>query len=195
MSGDSFGDWATAIGALATVGLLYAAVRAGKIARDSVEVAAKGIKDQIDEQRRVEQRRRTYELLSAYYDSDFIAHAGEGFALLRLFNHDLPAAEAQWKDIGLDEKWPITAAMNFYELVATEYNAGFLDRQVANKHLAYLTVDTWKHYEGLVDWLGRSDKRFYEQWRYMCDTYGADIEAASGLPTPDLVSAAAAPPA
>ncbi len=78
--------------------------------------------------------------------------------------------------MSLDKKWPITAAMNFYELVATEYNAGFLDRQVANKHLAYLTVDTWKHYKGLVDWLGRSDKRFYEQWRYLCDTYGAEIE-------------------
>lgn len=74
---DTFGDVATAVLAVATAGLLFAAIWAGKSAKASVGVAAKGIQDQINEQRLIERRRRTYELLSAYYAPDFAENVGE----------------------------------------------------------------------------------------------------------------------
>jgi hypothetical protein len=51
ITGDNFGDWATGVGAAATVGILIAAVWA----------AVYGVRNQIEQQRAIERRRRVYE--------------------------------------------------------------------------------------------------------------------------------------
>jgi hypothetical protein len=183
---DTFGDVATAVLAVATAGLLFAAIWAGKSAKASVGVAAKGIQDQINEQRLIERRRRTYELLSAYYAPDFAENVGEARPLATLFKNDVSAGVARWKEMTLPQRGTVTSALNFYELVATEYNFGFIDRDVANKHLAYLAVLAWVEYRELVGWFAESNPRYFEQWRHFYNTRRDEIEAASGLPTPVL---------
>ncbi len=182
MTGDTFGDAATAVGAFATIGLLGAAIWAGKTAKASVDIAAEGLRKQIDEQRRIERRRRTYELLSTYLSGDFLEKTADAFPVLRVFDEDEPAGETRWNELSDAEKGTVTAVMNFYELVASEYNAGWLEREVADKHLAYATVVMWERARGLTGWFRRSDPRYFEQWKYLYDTERTTIEAASGLP-------------
>jgi hypothetical protein len=182
LASDSFGNAMTAIEAIATVGLLVAAVLAGRTAAKSVGVAAEGINQQIEEQRRIEQRRRTYELLGIYMSADFLQRTADVLPMLNVFNDDRALGEQRWKEISEKDKVAVTAVLNFYELVATEYNAGFLERDVADKHLAYATIVMWERTRGIVAWLRASNERYYEQWKYLYDTRRTVIEAATGVP-------------
>lgn len=182
LASDTFGDVGALFVALATFGLLLAAIWAGKTAKESVEVAGEGIRSQIEEQRRIERRRRTYELLGIYMSADFLQRSTDTVPVLRIFNRDRAAGEAHWKQMTETGKVTVTSVLNFYELVATEYNSGFLDRDVADKHLAYATIVMWEHAKGHLEWRRAGNKRYYEQWKYLYDTRRAAIEASSGLP-------------
>jgi hypothetical protein len=122
------------------------------------------------------------------FSGDFLVKAADASPLLRLFNDDVSAGEALWNSMSESERGKVTGVLNFYELVASEYNAGWLDEEVADKHLAYMTVAMWKLARGLAEWLRRADARYYEQWKYLFDTKRTTIEAASGLPAEPAAS-------
>ena len=74
--------------------------------------------------------------------------------------------------------------LNFYELVATEYNEEFLDRVAANKNLAYTVVATWEYAEGFVAYLRDNDPAYFDEWKYLYDNHRETIVAsARELPT------------
>jgi hypothetical protein len=183
MMADTTGVGWTAVGALATVGLLLAAIWAGLTAKGSITAAAAGVASQIDEHRKLERRRRTYELLSTYLSSDFIERTGITVPVLRQFEQSRQAGVARWEKLNESDWVTVTAVLNFYELVATEYNAGFLDQDVADKHLAYATVMMWRAAQALVKWLQERDPRYYNQWQYLFETSAEAIEAAAASPT------------
>ncbi len=122
--------------------------------------------------------------LSTYYAPDFAENVSEARPLATLFKSDMSAAIKRWEELTFTQRGMVGSALNFYELVATEYNFGFIDQDVADKHLGYLTVLAWEQYREMVTWLARSDPRYFEQWRYMYNTRRDEIEAAAGLPTP-----------
>jgi hypothetical protein len=186
MTGDTFGDWATAVGAGATIGLFGAALwaghtasSAGRTARTSVTTAATGIRKQIDEQRAIELRRRVYDHLSRFYSGDFTELNADLQKLLRSFESDPSKGQAAWKAMDDHAKARILTVLNFYELVATEYNAEFLDRDVANRHLAYIAVAMWEAARKFIAWLREKDSAYFQDWERLYECYGASIIAAA----------------
>jgi hypothetical protein len=126
---DIFVGWTTVALAAATWALLIAAIWAGY-------KAARGVRDQINEQRLIERRRRVFELQSVLSRADFIAINAEAVKMMDAFRSDPSSARTEWDSLSSFRSLRILAVLNFYELVATEYNEEFLDRVAANKNLA-----------------------------------------------------------
>lgn len=174
---DIFVGWATVALAAATWGLLIAAIWAGS-------KAARGVRDQINEQRLIERRRRVFELQSVLSRADFIAINAEAVQMMDAFRSDPSSARTEWDSLSSFRSLRILAVLNFYELVATEYNEEFLDRVAANKNLAYTVVATWEYAEGFVAYLRDNDPAYFDEWKYLYDHYRQTILAsARELPT------------
>jgi hypothetical protein len=165
----TFGDWATAAGAAATVGLFVAAVWA----------AIYGVKAQIEEQRGIERRRRVYDHQSVLNSRDFAEMSADADPLIQLFRSDADAGKERWEAASDLIKARVIAVFNFYELVATEYNAAFLDRSIANVNLAYVVVAEWEYARPFLSYLGRGDAATYDQWAMLDRQYGPAILAAA----------------
>jgi hypothetical protein len=73
------------------------------------------------------------------------------------------------------EQMTILAVLNYYELVAGEYNSDALDRQAADVNLAYAAIVMWEYASAFIDYLRGADPAYYAEWKYMYDHYGATI--------------------
>src|SRR4051812_46961451 len=149
---DDLANIATAVLAVATVLLLFAAIWAGKTAQA-----------QIAEQRRIEMRRRAYDHLGIFNSLDFTETSAKAAAVLRLFKEENTPHKTIWAELPDKDRNSVLTFLNFYEEIATEYNAGFLD-QVASEPLVFVTVVMWQRSKELVEWLRRGERRYLEQW-------------------------------
>lgn len=152
LSLDDLGNIATAVAAATTVLLLFAAIWAGFLARA-----------QIAEQRQIERRRRAYDHLGVFNSRDFTDAASETAHILHLFKEEKAPHKVIWAKLSDSEKTSVQTFLNFYEEIANEYNAGFLDRQAAEP-LVFLAVVMWQRAKELVEWLRRGERRYLEQW-------------------------------
>jgi hypothetical protein len=172
-------EWGAAIAGVATVGLLIAAYWAGRTAKRQVESAASGIKEQIDLQRQINRRSRVYELLAPFYDRRFLEMSAEADELFRIFRKDATRGESKWRSMSGPEKARVEAVLNFYEEVASEHNADFLDKDAAAPALTYVTLTMYERAHGFVEWLRRRNPTYYEQWKYLYEAK----RGRSGLPS------------
>ena len=177
---DTFVGWATVGVATATAGLLVAAIWAGK-------KAAAGVKDQIDVQRRIDERhiasqqaierqRRVRDHQAVLSSRDWVEMSAPGTELFRQFRNDAKEGVAKWEAMTVLQQMTVLAVLNYYELVAAEYNADALDRQAADVNLAYATIVMWEYAGAFIDHI-RTEPAYYAEWNYMYDTYGAEIKA------------------
>ncbi len=149
---DDLANIATAVAAVAAVLLLIVAVWAGKTAQA-----------QIAEQRRIEMRRRAYDHLGIFNSREFAETTSKAATVLRLFKEEKTAHKAIWAKLSEADKTAVQIFLNFYEEIATEYNAGFLDR-TASEPLVFVAVVMWQRSKELVEWLRRGEQRYLEQW-------------------------------
>lgn len=77
------------------------------------------------------------------------------------------------------EKARVLTVLNFYELVAAEYIAEFLDREVANRHLAYIAVATWEGARNFIEWRREEDPAYFQDLKHLYESYGANIIAVA----------------
>jgi hypothetical protein len=171
----TFGDWATAVAAaatiglvLATLGLLLAAVWAGITAK-------RGVDDQIDVQRGIELQRRVYEHLSTFSSRDFTEITLDAGSVFDSFNADVATGATEWRSMTSDKRARVLTVLNFYELVATEYNSGFLNRQAANMTVAYSAIVLWERADAFVGWLRGEDKAILAQWAKLYRDHNHEI--------------------
>jgi poly-beta-hydroxyalkanoate depolymerase len=160
---DDLANIATAVAAVVTVLLLIAAVWAGKTAQA-----------QIAEQRRIEMRRRAYDHLGVFNSREFTEMTSEAAAVLRLFKEEKAAHKAIWAKLSDADKTAVQTFLNFYEEIATEYNAGFLDREAAEP-LVFVAIIMWQQSKELVEWLRRGESRYLEQWEKLYRNKAAAI--------------------
>lgn len=179
--GDAFVGWATVGLALATIGLLVAAVWAGKKAAD-------GVRAQITEQRTIDERHiATQQAIERHHrvldhqailsSREFVEMSAPGIELFRKFQEDAGAAVSEWKAMTVLQQMTILAVLNYYELVAGEYNSDTLDRQTADVNLAYAAIVMWEYAAPFIDYLRSTDPAYYAEWKHMYDHYGATILA------------------
>ena len=131
------------IAALATLGLLGAAIAAGVIAYEQLG----GLGQQLELQRKSERRRRVHELLEHLFDVDFVKMSLEAEGLFRHPPTRPSGWKALWEAKTDEQKSMITAIMNFYEVVASEYNdprGDLLDKELADKALTIITDGMWQ---------------------------------------------------
>ena len=133
-------------------------------------VAAGFAKAQIDQQKELARRQRVYEHIAQLYDRDFVLMMS---AAQELFE-ERPPHESGWEDAwearNGNKKSEIVAAMNFFEIVAGEYNdpGEYLDKTAAQKALLVIADGLWDQAAPFVHWARKgSDSRSYEQWEKM----------------------------
>lgn len=199
----TIGDIAASVAAVATVGLLVAASIAGVAAWRQLG----GLTQQLQHQRKADGRRRVYEHLSRLFDRDFIKMDTEAQRLFR--TRPAPPDAAAWKTLwdskSESEKAKIMSTMNFYEVVAGEYNdtrQELLDKSTADKALVYIADQMWTQAEPFVRWLRTEYKedRAYEEWEQLHLTFtgaqGASTSSsAASLANPAGTSTTAVHPA
>jgi hypothetical protein len=151
-------DWGTIVTGAATLGLFLAAIGAGIIAIR-----------QLDAQRVIAERRRVYDHLEAFYDVSFLAMASEAEQLFRIFRDHRSDGIAKWQEMSAWKQARIQAVMNFYEEVASEYNADFLEKQAADLTLVYVAVTIYERAEVMIDWVRQTDPVYFEQWKRLYD--------------------------
>jgi hypothetical protein len=177
------GDVFTGVVALATAGLFVAATAAAIIARNQL----RGLNAQLVAQQKTEARRRVSEHRLAFSDRNFVRMQTEAERFLMLAGAGAGDWSQAWAAKKDSEKFRITAAMNFYETLASDYNApdqGVLDREMANRELAYVASARWVVAKPFVYWLREQfDPRAYVEWEQLHETF-ALTEGTSGNPAP-----------
>jgi hypothetical protein len=163
---DALGDVVGSIGALATFGLFAVAIWA----------AIYGAKAQIELQRTIERRRRVYDHQATLNSQSFAEMTAEAIPLIRLFSKKAPNRRSHWQSTPIRNKMRILAVFNFYELVASEYNASALDREAANDNLAWAAVEMWEQAKEFIDHLRAYDKASLSQWASLVEDYGDEIK-------------------
>jgi hypothetical protein len=161
-------DIAESVGAVATVGLLLAACYAGFLANRQLGE----LKKQLTLQRKTEGRRRVFEHLARLFDRDFIKMDTDAQRLFKARPKNPDDWEALWDAKSDAEKFRITAAMNFYEVVAGDYNdpkEEVLDRTTADRALAYIADAMWILAEPFVFWLRAhfANDRAFADWEQL----------------------------
>jgi hypothetical protein len=167
------GDLSSWVAAIATLGLLVAAIVGGYTAIKTLRT-----------QHLTERRRRVYDLLGRVFDEDFI---GMGIVAQEFFAKPPRTAAGwarRWSATTADKQAVIQAVMNFYEIVAGEYNAGdLLDRDLADKALMFITYAWWKRAAPFVDWVAvHSDSHAYEEWRAAAEAFAKAHPEADEAP-------------
>ncbi len=177
-------DVAASLAALATVGLFIAACYAGWIANRQLN----GLYIQLSEQRKTEGRRRVFEHVKQLYDRDFIKIDTEAQRLFSMRPKTPDGWEAIWNSKTDAEKFRIAAAMNFYEVFASDYNdpeGEVLDRATADRVLAYIADDIWILAQPFVCWLRENfhNERAYVEWEQLHRTFTHTTELAATAST------------
>jgi hypothetical protein len=150
---DRAAEWGEVVTGVATAGLVIAAIVAGVLAGK-----------QIRTQRQIAQRARVYEHLAPFHDLKFLEMTADIGGLIRTFEQDPAKGRAMYNAMSGRERAKVQAVFNFYEEVASEYNAGFLDEEAARRSLVYVTAAMYEGASGLVDWLRGSDPTYLEEW-------------------------------
>jgi hypothetical protein len=159
---DDLGDIATVVAGVGTIALFLAAIWAGRTAERSVEEAARGIRAQIDEQRAIERRRRAYDHLGTFNSREFTKMSAEAWRVFLLFKKTTSPDKA-WKKVSDSDRVAVQTVLNFYEEIANEYNAGFLDQEAAEP-LVFVAVLMWQGGRDLIKWQRDGDRRYLDQW-------------------------------
>ncbi len=120
-----------------------------------------------------------YEHLSRFYSRDFTELSTDLQTFLRSFASDPSKGRAEWEAMDPHAMARMLTVLNFYELIATEYNARFLDRDVANRHLAYIAVAMWEAAREFIGWLRKADPSYFQDWAHLYEHHGARIIAAA----------------
>jgi hypothetical protein len=170
----------SAVTALATVGLFLAACAAGAIAKQQIGK----LSEQLELQRQFERRRRVYEHLSRLFDREFLLMTAEAQNFFRAHPKDASSWKAAWDKKTDKQQSMITAVLNFYEVVAIEYNDPkdeLLDKALADKTLTYLVGGVWLLAEPFVRWIREEYKNegAYDEWERM---YHARTRASEIVP-------------
>jgi hypothetical protein len=186
-------SWAE-VTALATVGLFFAACVAGLIAKKQIGK----LNEQLELQRHVESRKRVYEHLSRLFDRDFLIMTAEAQNFFRTHPGDASSWEDAWGKKTDRQQAMITAVLNFYEIVAIEYNDQkdeLLDRALAKKTLPYLVGDVWLLAEPFVHWIREEvkDDGAYAEWELMYRKADGTVTPA-GPPASAPAAPGSAPP-
>jgi hypothetical protein len=190
-------DVGAVVAAVATLGLLGAAIWAGVSASGSlgeVREQSRVQHDQLGElqkqlrlQRQSAQRDRVYELLSQLFKGDFIRMSLVAEALFQENPPDAGGWRACWEARTREERSMITTVMNFYEVVASEYNSpDQLDRQVANRSLIPVADGMWRSAAGLVEWMRTlpGGERDYWDWEQMHKSFSRAMDTGEGSTDP-----------
>jgi len=172
MTVDLFGDWATIAGDVATVALVGTAVWAGRKATGEV-------RKQLETQRQLHRKQRVFELQNALNSREFIEMTATAAEFLDSFKVDEDAGRERWECGGALEKMTVAGVLNFYELIATEYNAGAIDRHAADLYLAYAAISYWRYAEPFVTYLRSRDSAYFAEWKYFYESSGGRIEAVA----------------
>jgi hypothetical protein len=151
-------DWGAIVTGAATLGLLAAAVGAGIVALR-----------QLRDQRVIAERRRVYDHLGAFSDVAFLEMSAEADQLFRTFREDTAKGKTAWEKMSASDRARIQGVMNFYEEVASEYNADFLDKQAAELSLIYVAITIYEHAGPMIEWIRESDPAHLEEWKRLYD--------------------------
>lgn len=190
-SGTTVADIAGLIAALATAGLLVAAYIAGRIANRQL----RSLGQQVELQRNTELRRRVYEHLAQLFESEFVLRASQAKRLFKARPEQPGGWQSLWDQKTDDEKAVITSVMNFYEVVAGEYNDSLLDRAIAHKALIFVADATWLQARPFVKWLRTRYHvpRAYDEWERMHDEWDRVQRARTGAQTGSATSEPVSP--
>jgi hypothetical protein len=187
----TLGEIAELVGAVATFGLLLAACAAGILASRQLGQ----LKEQITLQRKTEGRRRVFEHLAQLFDRDFIEMDTEAQRLFKARPKDPDGWETLWEAKSDDAKFRVASAMNFYEVIAGDYNdpeGEVLDRATADRALAYIADAMWVLAKPFVYWLREHFKndRAYAEWEQLHLIF-TQRQAVAGVAAPTPASRAA----
>jgi hypothetical protein len=175
----AFGDWATAGVAVATLLLFATALWAGSLAKREIAEGRANVEKQIRTQHTLEAQRRVFALQSTLNSREFVEMSAKLVTVVRSFPSDSSAGVAVWKaTLDLDQM-VVLAVLNFYELVASEYNAKLLDREVADMNLAYTVVRMWDYVNKLVTSLRLDNPAYFDEWEHLYVRHGPSIRAAA----------------
>lgn len=195
MSSDTFGDVATALGAVATAGLLVAALLAGRTAQRQLRQAVQGVQGQIRTQRDIEARRRTLDLQSTLYSREFVEMSATLQGVVRRYESDEKAGEAMWHRMTDYHRGVVIAVLNFYDLVATEYNAGdVLDTDIADRNLAYSAYIMWRYAQPFIIVRRRENPAYFYEWERFVTEHGLRVWTAAQPPSAATPPPSAPPP-
>jgi hypothetical protein len=158
---EDLADLSVIVAGIATVFLFLAAVWAGRTAEKSLREAGRGVESQIEHQRTIDERRRAYDHLTILNSRDFTEMTAEALLAFQRFAKE-GASEETWAKVPTSGKVATQTVLNFYEEIATEYNAGFLDRQAA-KPLVFVAVGIWREGEKLIEWIRATDERYLSE--------------------------------
>lgn len=173
MSADLFGDVATVGVAAGTFGAVGTAVWAGRKAAHEVD-------KQLGTQRELHREQRVFELQGTLSSREFTEMSAVAADVIDLFGKNQRWARARWETgTSNREAMTVLAALNFYELIATEYNANAIDRRTANVYLGYAAVRMWEYAEPFVSYLRTRDDTYYAEWKRFYDRYREAIVAAA----------------
>jgi hypothetical protein len=150
------------IAACATTGLLIAAWKAGLYAKEQVEQLKEQLKQQerlLEQQQRGERQRRVYEHLARLQSREFVLMLSTAQELFltkpnrRRKKQPNPNWQALWLKRDVEERAQIVTAMNFFEILAGEYNEpNYLDKPAADKALAIVADGIWEQARSFVAW-------------------------------------------
>jgi hypothetical protein len=173
LTSDPLGDYATLGGAVATAGLLVVAIVVGL-------KAACDIREQIDTQRAIQRKQRVFELQGAFSSREFAEMSAAAADVIELFRANRSAAMTTWEHHTSREKAMMAlAVLNFYELVAAEYNAESFDRATADSYMGYAAVIMWEYAEPFTEYLRENDSTFFVEWKYFVENYRDKVIAAA----------------
>jgi hypothetical protein len=98
--------------------------------------------------------------------------------MMEAFAADPAAAAKRWDRMSNLGALRVLAVLNFYELVATEYNSRVLEREVANPNLAYTVMAAWEAAEDFMKHLRLRDPTYFAEWKYLYDHHRNAIIAS-----------------
>jgi hypothetical protein len=129
-------------------------------------VAALYARSQLKDGRRTQQRQRVYDL-QQQFDAEILPILDKLFSFVA---QDQETAKSQWREWTTAEpqrQWELTRALNFFELVSSEYLNDLLDKKVAHRNLVYTVVLTWPRVRWFVFWLRdqQNEDRLLDQWQ------------------------------
>ena len=148
------GDVSQQLQTVFTGGLLVATIAAVIAAWRQLGREQKAAAAQVEERLKNERRQRVHNLTDRTTTVEFIGLMSQA---LKVFRGNEDAWRESWGDRALNaegemlrRQLAVLAVLNFFEEIAGEYVDGLLDKEVADKNLAYVATSMWKASERFV---------------------------------------------